>query len=457
MKFSYGSETDTIYAPATAVGRSALAIVRVTGTKVCSVLESLCGRLPEARMATLVTLRDSSGDTIDQGVALYFPAAKSPTGEDAAEFHIHGNMLLVDTLTEELTKLGLRLAGPGEFTRRAVIAGKMDLAQAEAVADLVDAETSVQRKQAMAQLYGSLSDPVTQWRDSLLHALALIEADIDFSDEGDVGEGHFIAALKTADTVRADLRKLLSDRGIGERVRDGFRVVIAGPPNAGKSTLLNCLAGRDVAIVTDVAGTTRDLLEVHLDIGGYPVRLVDTAGMRESEDAVEQIGIARAVDQVGVADIVLWLECATPDLRPVWKDIPGSTDGRVFRVLTQIDRFAAGHVDDSGADIAVSAKTGAGIDGLIKLLKETMPASVVGEGIAITRRRHRDAFSSALTALERLPVGIFDSGNELFDWSHLVLWAEDLRSAIFQLGMITGHARADDVLDRIFAAFCIGK
>lgn len=456
MKFSYGAETDTIYAPATAVGKSALAIVRITGPGVIRILESLCRRLPEPRLATLATLRDGSGEIIDQGLALYFPAAKSPTGQDAAEFHIHGNMLLVETLAKELVRLGARLAGPGEFTRRAVTAGKMDLAQAEAVADLVEAETSFQHKQAMAQLYGSLSHPVTQWRDSLLDALALIEADIDFSDEGDVGEGHSVVGLRIADTVRRDIRKLLSDRGIGERVRDGFRIVIAGPPNAGKSTLLNCLAGRDVAIVTDVAGTTRDAIEVHLDIGGYPVRLVDTAGMRESEDAVERIGIARAAEQVHAADVILWLERADMAAVTLWKNAPASVDGRVFRILTQIDLFASGCAEDCTADVAISAKSGAGIDSLIELLKGAMPTGAVGEGVAITRRRHREAFSSALDALARLPAA--DGSEEaLSDWSLLVLWAEDIRSAIFQLGLITGHARVDDVLDRIFAAFCIGK
>lgn len=456
MKFSYGSETDTIYAPATPAGKSALAIVRMSGPRIPDVFTALCGRMPEPRQATLAILKDSAGAAIDQVLALYFPAASSPTGQEAGEFHLHGNMILVEALAHELEHLGLRLAQPGEFTRRAVLAGKLDLTQAEALADLVEAETTVQRRQAMSQLYGSLGDPVLKWRDQLLDALALIEADIDFSDEDDVGEGHYVSALATASDVRSEIRRMLRDQQLGERVRDGFRVVIAGPPNAGKSTLLNCLAGRDVAIVTDIPGTTRDVLEVRLDLGGLPVRLFDTAGLHESDDVVEQMGIARANDELAAADVVLWLQSAVSQRNVFGPEPEVISRSKVIRVLTQIDRVPTPEplTFTSYRAVSISAVTGNGIDALISLIQQALPDSVATESICITRRRHRDAFMLAVDALDRLPGAAAEGTG---DWSSLVLWAEDLRQSIFQLGCITGHARPDDVLDRIFTAFCIGK
>ncbi|MFC3639142.1 tRNA uridine-5-carboxymethylaminomethyl(34) synthesis GTPase MnmE [Camelimonas fluminis] len=455
MKFTYGSDADTIYAPATPVGRSALAIVRVSGPQTQQVFLQLCGRIPESRKATLSTLRDRTGVPIDQALVLYFPGASSPTGEEAGEFHLHGNMLLVDAFALELEHLGLRLAQPGEFTRRAVLAGKLDLTQAEALADLVEAETTAQRRQAVSQLYGALGDPVLRWRNRLLDALSLIEADIDFSDEDDVGEGLFMSALTIASQVSDEIQTVLRDRGIGERVRDGFRVVIAGPPNAGKSTLLNCLAGRDVAIVTDIPGTTRDVLEVRLDLGGLPVRLFDTAGLHESGDVVEQIGMARANDQLDAADVVLWLKPAVgPDSDQ--SRIPPPLVAKVIHVLTKVDRLGAGEatIQGTGADVAVSAVSGAGVDALVLAIQQALPVSSVNEGMAITRRRHREALTAAVAALCRLPQGTEENPT---DWTELVLWAEDLRQAVFHVGCITGHARPDDVLDRIFTAFCIGK
>lgn len=456
MKFEYANSDDTIFAAATPSGRSALAIVRVSGPEVSRAFEILCGRTPKPRYATLVRIRTRYGEPLDHGMVLFFPGNASPTGQDAGEFHLHGNQSIVEALSQELTALGLRLALPGEFTRRAVMAGKLDLTEAEGLADLLEAETSEQRRQALFQLYGQTSNPVLAWRERLLDALALVEADIDFSDEGDVQQnGMACAALDVAIAVRSQIATALSDRGVGERIREGFRVVIAGPPNAGKSTLMNFLAGRDVAIVTDIPGTTRDALEVGLDLGGFPVRLLDTAGLRKSSDVVESLGMERSTREISDADCVLWLSPTQQSAVVDESYLKGVDAGCIIRVGTQVDRTNLAAVgqgsDHHRFDVVISAVTGEGIDSLISAIGARLPTDTPKEAIVVTRARHRQGLSSAVEALDRLPSAVTEIDSDL------VLWAEEFRLAIFHLGTITGHSRVDDVLDRIFASFCIGK
>lgn len=455
MKFELAGSADTIFAPATAQAKSALAIVRVSGPCTQNVVMKLCRKAPEPRIATLVKIVSSDDVPIDQGILIYFPASCSPTGEDAAEFHLHGNPHIVDALSGELILHGLRFALPGEFTRRSVMAGRMDLTEAEGLADLLDAETVEQRRQAIFQLYGSTSDIISLWRDELLEALSLIEAEIDFSDEGDVQNKSLqYRAIGTAKSVKRLIQATLQNTGVGERIRDGFRVVIAGPTNAGKSTLLNHLAGREVAIVSDVPGTTRDAIEVRLDLCGIPVRLLDTAGLRPTEDIIEGMGIAKSRQEMVNADCILWLSNLHDHAgAEIDTDIP--IDGScVIRVGTHADLLTDPSFGDAlSMDVAISAKTGHGIDQLLEILIRVLGIPRRSEHVIVTRARHREGLNSTVLALDMLP----EADAELDVSESLVLWAEDLRSAIFHLGTLTGHTSHEAVLDKIFASFCIGK
>jgi tRNA modification GTPase len=432
---------DTIFATASGHGRAAVCLIRISGPGSRTVLERVAGRVPEPRRAVVRTLKDpTTGEPLDQALVLWMPGPGSFTGEDQAELQIHGGLA---TRTAVLRALGsmesCRPAEAGEFTRRAFLNGRMDLAQVEGLADIIDAETEAQRRQARRQLGGRLGNAAEGWRESVLQVLALLEASLDFSDEGDVPEDLEEEILQMIDRVRGEIGRAMANRS-GERLREGLTVVLAGPPNAGKSTLLNALARRDVAIVSPIAGTTRDVIEVHCDLGGLPVIIVDTAGLRESGDLIEQEGVSRARARVQDADLVLWLVPPEGD-----RSAPPQA-GRLLRVGTKADLNRVRH----DCDLMIAASTGEGLPELIARLEEEASA-LMGQGDAIlTRERHRSALARAHTGLERARVMLADHGP-------LELAAEEVRLAARAIGEITGRVDVEDVLDRLFSSFCIGK
>jgi tRNA modification GTPase len=458
MERKIAESNDTIVAPASGAGRAAIAVIRISGPATRTVLEALCGGVPPARHAALRDIGPRRSP-IDRGLVLWFPAPSSFTGEDMAELHVHGSRAVIRAVIDAvLAFAGTRLAEPGEFARRAFENGKLDLTEVEGLADLVQAETEAQRRQALAQSQGSLRTLYENWRDELLRAQALLEAGLDFADEGDVIADVGVKADAIVTTLRASIARHLAERS-GERLRDGLRVVIAGPPNAGKSSLLNALAKRDVAIVSEEAGTTRDVIEVHLDLGGVPVMLIDTAGLREAAGAVEEEGIRRALARGGDADLVLWLVDATaphwapadlvPDKSGQIRAKPGviPVEPRVIPVLNKID-LAPGAGAGREA-VSISAKTGEGIGNLVETLAEKAAlAAESGAGAPLlTRTRHRVELEAAQSALERF-------GEPLLSPE---LKAEELRLAARHLGRLTGRIDVEEVLGAIFAEFCIGK
>jgi tRNA modification GTPase len=438
-------QEDTIFAMATAPGRAAVAVCRISGPATRGAVMRLAGRVPAPRHAQLSRLvHPASGETIDDGLVLFFPAPASYTGEDSAELQVHGGTAIARAVVDALGALGLRPADAGEFTRRAFLNGKLDLAQAEGVADLVDAETEFQRRQALRQLEGHLSQQVERWRRELIEIGAQIEADLDFSDEGDVATLITADIIDQVERIREALTATLGHAGSGERLRDGLRVVIAGAPNAGKSTLLNALARRDVAIVSPHPGTTRDALEVGLDLGGYPIMMIDTAGLRNSEDPVEQIGIDRARTRAEAADLVLWLvEPGSYAVAP-----PGFAGAaEVWTVASKCDIGAPAPVS---AKLAISASTGMGLAPLEEALERFARKKLEfgGEVPALTRERHRQALEMAAQALGRV------AGNPKLPPE---IVAEEIRLAQHAVGRIAGRVDVDDVLGEIFGRFCIGK
>jgi tRNA modification GTPase len=444
--------TDTIFALSSGRPPAAIAVVRVSGPQAGEALQRLAGRLPEPRRATLATVRDpATGEAIDQAVLLWFPGPASETGEDTAELQLHGGRAVIAGMLKALGGMpGCRPAEAGEFTRRAFDNGKLDLTRVEGLADLLGADTEAQRRQALRHLQGFLGDRADAWRQRLIEAQALVEAGIDFSDEGDVPAGLLQQASSRVRTLRDEIVVALSDGGRGERLRDGFVVAIAGPPNAGKSSLLNRIVRREAAIVSPIPGTTRDVVEVHLDLGGQPVTLLDTAGLRDSDDPVEQEGVRRALDRAAAADLVLWLEEAgagPSDSRP--EDL----GERAWTVVTKIDlagdRARAVAVGGGGRVYETSARTGEGIADLMAALEAEAAARVgAGEPALVTRARHRAALEDTVAALDRAlaaPAG----GEELL--------AEELRLAARSLGRLVGRVDVEDILDVIFRDFCIGK
>ena len=401
----------------------------------------MLGALPAPRRAEHVRLRNpDTGAAIDDGIALWFPAPHSVTGEDVAEFQVHGSRAVVAALIEVLSRLGLRLAEPGEFTRRAFFNRKLDLVQAEAIADLTAAETDAQRRQALRQLDGELGAIYRVWSARLLRVLAHLEAAIDFPDE-DLPPSIEAEVASETTVLAAEIEAHLADGRRGERLRDGITIAIVGPPNVGKSSLLNRLAQREAAITSPIAGTTRDVIEVAIDLGGYPVVLADTAGLRESADIVEQEGLRRALARAEAAELRLFVFDAR---RP--EDAAGASawpDRDTLLVANKIDLIDAS--PPPGA-LAVSALTGAGLTGLIETLTRRIAADYDMAAPLLTRARHRAALEEAHHALQRsldAPLPEFT--------------AEDLRLAWRSLGRITGSVDVEDLLDVIFADFCIGK
>lgn len=430
--------SETIFALASGRGRAGLAVLRLSGPLAGPALDRLCGARPQPRLARLVALRDpEGGEVIDRALVLWFPAPASFTGEDVAELHVHGGRAILARLTAVLTGLGLRPAGPGEFTRRAFEAGKLDLSQAEAIADLVDAETEAQRRQALRQLDGAMGRLYEGWRDRLKVLLARLEALIDFPDEGldDAIEG---AVLDGAANLRAEIAAHLADGRRGERLRDGFEIAITGAPNVGKSSLLNRLSASEVAIVSDIPGTTRDVIEVALDLGGYRVLLIDTAGLRETDDPIEREGVRRALARAEGAD--LRLQVIVPG-----DTAPAESPGRESILILNKCDLGPG---PAGA-LPISALSGQGIDELLAAIAARVSARLdSAEAPAITRARHRLAVEEAVANLDRaLAPGFLPAE----------LRAEDLRLALRALGRVVGAVDVEDLLDVIFFEFCIGK
>lgn len=425
--------TDTIFAPSTGQPPAAIAIVRISGPDVSAALVALCGSVPPARYATLSTLSDpDDGTVLDRALVLFFPGPNSVTGEDVGELHLHGGRAVVAAVERALvSRPGLRRAEPGEFTRRAFANGRLDLAEAEGLGDLLIAETEGQRRNAMALADGALSRAVRKWRSVLIDTAAAIEARIDFADEDDVPDddgdsGHIIAQI--CHEVAAMLKAPPA-----ERLKDGIRVVLAGPPNSGKSTLFNALVGRDAAIATPVPGTTRDLIEYPVELGGLAFLFVDTAGLRETSDEVERIGVQRAAAAIGSADVVLWLGEATAC--PI--------DGAVL-LHARCDLPDRLTVPSTGT-LAVSAVTGTGMGDLVNLLVSRGTSLLPKEREIALGQRQREALADCLRALNEVQP------------TDILLVAEALRSARAALDRLTGEGGMEPLLDAVFSRFCIGK
>ena len=476
---------DTIFALATGAARAAIAVIRVSGPRAHAVAARFAGRVPKPRVATLARLRDpASGELLDEALVLLFEAARSEVGEDGVEFHCHGGPAVVAAVLAALGREpGLRPAEPDEFARRAFANGRLDLAQLEGLADLIDAETQWQRRQAQRQLSGAMRDVTAPWRAALIAAAALAETAIDFSEDVELGEALPAQVGGLTEPVQAGLRAELAHGRAAERVREGVQVVIAGPPNAGKSTLLNALARREAAIVSAIAGTTRDPIEVHLDLAGCPVTLVDTAGLRDSGDMVERIGVSRARERADAADLVLWLGDVSPPpfAAPVWRiaaksdllggEVPSAARGRRWPDEVGSDEGAdkaatptvAPFSETSSFDPApqspllsragerefrLSAVTGDNMDVLVERLTSFATELARGGAGLLARARHREAFAAALGALDAAaatpapPVEIL---------------AEHFRAARFALERLIGTVDVEDILGDVFSRFCIGK
>jgi tRNA modification GTPase len=483
------STRETIFALSSGRGPAAIAVVRISGARAGDALKTLTGKIPEPRKAELARIRGSDGEIIDQALALWFPGPHSETGEDVAELQLHGGRAVVAAVLSALSRVeGLRPAEAGEFTRRAFEHGKLDLTAVEGLADLVMAETEGQRRQAFRQMTGILGNRAENWRSQVIQALALVEARIDFSDEADVPEDLVGPALKIARALEKEITSVLADGGRGERMRDGLVVAIAGPPNAGKSTLLNRIAKREAAIVSPYAGTTRDVIEVHLDVGGLPVTLLDTAGIRDTDDPVEMEGVRRARDRAAVADLVLWVvDAGDPVAPPPVKAEKSGVLPPVWLVRNKIDllqgdkrsEYLSRNMLNSESLLHtnkrfknrvnnrltknnelkftlneslfnVSASTGEGFEELLRGLKGYADHFLAGaEPALVTRERHRRALEDTAAALRRALAGDLAGREDLL--------AEELRSASRSLGRLTGRVDVEDILDVIFRDFCIGK
>jgi tRNA modification GTPase len=423
---------DTIYALSSGSPPAGIAVVRISGPSADVALHRLAGKLPPPRVATLAELREPGGQPLDRALVLRFPGPASATGEDVAELHLHGGRAVVAAILAALARVeGLRPAAAGEFTRRAFENGRLDLAEAEGLADLLAAQTESQRRSALALAEGALSRRVAGWQARILALSATLEAALDFSDDGEVAEGLPAAWAIEVEAVSREIDDALR-RPHAERLRDGVRIVVAGPPNAGKSSLINALCGREIAITSPVEGTTRDVLEAPIAIAGNPFLLVDTAGLRDSDDAVERTGVERARRQLEAADLILWLGPASscPERE------------RSILVQSKCDVLRP----DPAAELRVSAATGEGLDRLLSVLGERAAKLLPGEGDIALNLRHRSALAEALEGLAEARSSVDP-----------IIAAEGLRQARSGLDRVTGRAGVEDMLDALFGAFCIGK
>lgn len=483
-----GSTRETIFALSSGRPPAAIAVVRVSGTRAGEALKILTGSIPVARKAALARVRGHDGQVIDQVLALWFPGPHSETGEDVAELQLHGGRAVIAAVLSALSRIeGLRPAEAGEFTRRAFENGKLDLTAVEGLADLVMAETEGQRRQAFRQLTGGLGNRAENWRSQLIQALALVEARIDFSDEADVPQDLVTPALHIARSLEAEIASGLADGGRGERLREGLVVAIAGPPNAGKSTLLNRIAKREAAIVSPYAGTTRDIIEVHLDLAGLPVTLIDTAGIRETDDPVEREGVERARARSASADLVLWVVDASESSHAgaAGTGLPSQLTWLVrnkIDIIQSVGRRNESSEQNQGRNehgsrtnkplinmvnkklternelkfeknelvFELSAVTGKGFEGLMAALARHAESFLAGaESALVTRERHRLALEDTLSALRRALAHDLTGREDLL--------AEELRVAARALGRLMGRVDVEDILDVIFRDFCIGK
>ncbi|MBN9549120.1 MAG: tRNA uridine-5-carboxymethylaminomethyl(34) synthesis GTPase MnmE [Alphaproteobacteria bacterium] len=432
--------TDSIAALSSGRLPAGIAVIRISGPRTRFVVETIAGPVKD-RFTNLRTLKAADGSTIDHGLVLFFPGPGSFTGEDVAEFQVHGGPAVAARMLETITGFdGVRHAEPGEFTRRAFLNGKLDLVETEALADLVNAETEAQRRFALRNAEGAQSQLYASWRRRLIHARAMIEAEIDFADEEDVPGSVSDAVWSDVAAMTGEIERHVDGFKAAEIIRDGFEVVILGAPNAGKSSLFNALARREAAIVTDEPGTTRDLLEVVMDLNGLKVRLVDTAGLREAAGKVESIGIERARTRAGMADLILLLEDMADPMAVA--DVPGGTP--LLRIGTKSDIAGAGV---GGYDLVISAKDGGGLERLVKEIGDRAAAAVGDAGDVLpSRLRHVELLKETLGFLRAALSG----------QSH-ELRAEELRLAADRLGRIIGAVDVEDILDVIFSQFCIGK
>ena len=424
---------NTIFALASAQGRAGVSVIRLSGPDAKEVVGKFVSNLPKNRVAGLRVLIDETGEPLDHALVLCFDCPRSFTGDDVVELHLHGSIAVVQSVLRVLGDSGLaRLAEPGEFTRRALENGRMDLAQVEGLADLIESETEAQRKQALRVVTGHLGALVEQWRSSLIRAAALIEATIDFVDE-DVPVDVTPEVRELLRGVKSDLIKEIAGSKIAERIRVGFEVAIVGAPNAGKSTLLNAMAGRDAAITSDIAGTTRDVIEVRMDLKGLPVTILDTAGLRDGQDAVEVIGIKRALERAGDADLRVFL----------------AGDNEVLPLIQQPDDIrVTPKADLTGT--GVSGVTGQGVSELLDEIQQILEQRSSQAGLA-THERHRIAMQSTLIALD-VVLPLVDLGPKHYD-----IAAEELRTAIRSLEALVGRIDVENLLDEIFSSFCLGK
>ena len=452
------SDRDTIFALSSGRPPAAIAVVRISGPRARVALEQLIGRVPQPRRASLARVHDpATGDVIDEGLALWFPGPNSETGEDIAELQVHGGRAVIAAVLAALAKLaGLRHAEAGEFTRRAFENGRMDLTAVEGLADLVAAETEAQRRQAYQQLRGLLGERAETWRQRLIEALALVEAGIDFSDEDDVPKDMMARALELIRPLAEEIGK--AGAGQGERLREGLRVAIAGPPNAGKSTLFNRLARRDAAIVSPFPGTTRDVLELHLDLGGYPVTVLDTAGIRETNDPVEREGVRRASEQAASANLVLWVVGGTAIESQALEHplIQAPSEFTAWLVVNKMDLVAEedrrrieSRFNREEIVNLVSSTTGVGVDELVNALARFAGSFFTPEPALVTRERQRAHLKETALALQGAQRAARDGREEIM--------AEQLRLATRALGKLLGRVDVEDILDVIFRDFCIGK